>query len=133
MTRRKRLLLWAGLMVVLAGVGLYGARQSVTSAPGVNPENFSRLHFGMTEADVERILGERGELSALFPPSQLSPPFTAYGKTWIGENNTIKVVFDMKDGCVLDLYANLSVPGVGREFLAVHESIFDRIRRWLGI
>jgi hypothetical protein len=58
MSRRKRALLWAGLLVVLTVVGVIGVWWLTTPTPGVTRANFERLHAGMTRNDVMAIMGK---------------------------------------------------------------------------
>jgi hypothetical protein len=57
---RKRVLLWTGMLVVLAGLGLAGLRWLLAPPPlppGVNNDTFRRLAVGMTEQECSEILG----------------------------------------------------------------------------
>ncbi len=58
MTRRTWLILSAMALMSLVGVGIYWA---TPTKPGVTRANFLRLHEGMSEAQVEAILGRKAD------------------------------------------------------------------------
>jgi hypothetical protein len=75
-SRRRRFLLGAGLLALL-GVAIW----TMLPRPGISKANFDRLRQGMTQEDVEVVLG---------PPSGTSPsrPIPGYAemayRTWHG-------------------------------------------------
>ena len=62
MTRRRLLILSALLLLPLVGFGIYFL---TPPKPGVTRENFRRLHKGMTQEEVESILGGKGRIDGL--------------------------------------------------------------------
>lgn len=62
-------------------------------------ENYNKIKIGMSEAEVEKILGEGEKLS----PTEAN----TYLINWIDENNTfcrVQIVFDKKTNTVLNMY-----------------------------
>jgi hypothetical protein len=69
--RRNRWIPIGGSLAVLSGAVLI--HFAIWSArPGVTASNFARLELGMTQAEVEEILGG--------PPSHIAPN----GRNWVG-------------------------------------------------
>jgi hypothetical protein len=62
MSRRRRVLLWVGALVVLAVAGLVGVDQWAASLPGVSAHNVDKITIGMMQDDVERLLGRSADL-----------------------------------------------------------------------
>src|SRR5689334_5221586 len=58
--RRRRLLLVAGVVLLLGLAALPVVWQALPPRQGVTPENFYRIRRGMTEQEVEAILGGPG-------------------------------------------------------------------------
>jgi len=61
MRRRKRLVVLAGLAVVLCAAGAVALWPREGSADRVTRENYDRLRKGMTHAEVQAILGPPGD------------------------------------------------------------------------
>ncbi len=86
---RKRLLLGVGLLCCLACLALLGAllvrltRDSVK--PGVTVENFRLLHKGMTEEEVESIMGG--------PGTDMMHVTLRHVTHWDGEDCTVGIWF----------------------------------------
>jgi hypothetical protein len=125
MRKRRRVLLLLGFLSSLACLGFVGANWALhlRMTPGVNVENFRRLTLGMTEAEVEQILGRPGEFE----------PQSPHWKQWNENGTFISVGFGNQDGSLNCATANVSVPGSGRSLLVIPEqSRIDRIRRLFG-
>ena len=123
MRKAKRVLMWLGLIGILAILGLVAAQWLSPWKPGISVNNFRRLTLGMTEAEVESILGRPGEFELRSP----------HWKQWNENGTFISVGFGNHDGSLNCATANVSVPGSGRSLLVIpEESIIDRSRRWLG-
>src|SRR4051794_476613 len=63
MTRRKRMLLWSGLLVMLAGTGLVGVRLWTARGSYPSRAGFDEIRNGMTKTGVEALLGLPGHYS----------------------------------------------------------------------
>jgi hypothetical protein len=108
MPRRKRVLVWVGLLVVLALAGLFVVRWVAPPAPGVTWSNFQLIEIGMPQSEVERLLGGPG---------------WSFGQPhgyWSSNAGLIVVCFDGKDRAT------------EKEWTPGDESFLDRLRHWLG-
>ena len=127
MRKPRRVLLLVAILGALAGVGLAILLWSLApiQKPGITVDNFRRLALGMTEAEVESILGRPGVFEAASP----------HWKRWIENGILIEVGFGNQDGTLNCASANVPVPGVGRYLLTVEreETMFALLCRWLGI
>lgn len=132
MSRRRRVLLWAGLLVLLAGAGGFACDTWLGSP--INQANCDRIRPGMTDAQVETILGSPGkrvrfdteeqlkQFWAAWADSQVEIPGGAEVVKWQGSRSEIVAVFD-RDGRVIEA-----------DFSQVEwdDAPFVRFRRWLG-
>jgi hypothetical protein len=57
----KRVFLGLALTLCLAAAGLWLTAWLTTPTPGVTPENFQRLRWGMGKSAVERLMGGPGD------------------------------------------------------------------------
>jgi len=128
MARRKPVLLWAGLLVVLAGITLAGWRWAVVQ-PGPTSANFWRLRAGMTPQEVDAILG---------PPSSVETHggalrFHNYGELkW--DTPYISAVFPPpRYDALTDATLVLPAEGVHSVRLDQTPSLAGRLLRWLGL
>jgi hypothetical protein len=123
---RRRLLL--GFMAVVgfwvAGAGLRLWPQVRVAAPGVTLASFRRLHVGMTEPQVEAILGGKG--LALPWPSRRDGTVKAWGRPF--EGFAIYLEFGNR-GRVTS--GDAGMPGEPAVSLGEGDSILDHLRRWL--
>ena len=118
MKKKLRVLLGGMLAVVCIGCAIAlvmgNGRSAITRA------NVERIQDGMTEGDVERILGQKGHTGD--PPMISSRLPTAKGSMRIWTTNELVVVVDFKDGAV--------------DYKACYrnsETIGDRILRWVRL
>lgn len=130
---RKRLPVLVGVLFVLvAGAGLVTAWfRSCFLSNSINLENFAKIQPGMSESDVEAILGAlAGDYSSgwvkILPPAAevvgcWSPPVK---KAWITDEGCIVVFFD-ESGKVVS--AQFWEP------IVLEESLLEKVRRWLGL
>lgn len=56
MSRRKRVLLWAAVLVLVGWAGLFVLRWAAPPAPGKTWANFRRIEKGMLWSEVEKLL-----------------------------------------------------------------------------
>jgi hypothetical protein len=59
--RKRRLLVGVGALVLLVVVGWLAVAWLAPSRPGITRENYERIQQGMTQHEVERLLGEPGQ------------------------------------------------------------------------
>lgn len=126
MRKRRRLLILLGLLGATSWLAFLGVLliSHLTMSPGVNAENFRRLRLGMTQTEVERILGRPGEFE----------PKSPHWQQWNENGTFISVCFGNHDGTLNGASANIAVPGSGRYLLELPEkSVLNEIRRWLGL
>jgi hypothetical protein len=134
---RKRLLLMLGCVasLLLAGfvtLGLTAPKHRITR------ENFDDIREGMTEKEVEAILGARaGVYSSLcqtgvYPIGRCGDPVLGIdlgksrgGKEWVTKAFSVYVLFD-ENGRVAKTYG-------GDGLLNENGSFLDKFRRWLGM
>lgn len=122
MRKRWRVLMLLGLIGTMSWLA-FVLNSHLTINPGVNAENFRRLRLGMTQIEVERILGRPGEFQ----------PKSPHWQQWNENGTSISVGFGNHDGTLNCASANVSVPGSGRYLLEIPEkSMINDIRRWLG-
>jgi hypothetical protein len=91
-----------------------------TAGAGVTPDNFHRLRVGMTEREVEAILGKPGEpvLYTTFGPDTF----------WSGEHCRVNVWFGRGGVACAELAGDDGL----QEFLPDRDpSFWDHLRRWL--
>jgi hypothetical protein len=97
--RRRRLLLGAGLLALLGLAGLVLAAWLTRPQPGVTEENYGRITYGMTLAEVQGLLGGEAE--------EWTPMGNTLIGTWRRDGLTVYVSFQggrvwqrarMKDG-----------------------------------
>lgn len=106
---KKRLLLIASLLLVIAvTLAMLPPRSGVTKA------NFDRIEKGMTLAELEEIFGEKGNW-------------------WDGAGRKgLPMCWTAKDGLGADVeFVDESV--ARKQWADSHETIFDKIRRWLHL
>lgn len=131
---RKRLLPSLGVLALLLAGGYLLLWLTV---PGWRPDRmlYERLRRGMTEADVERLLGPPAEADRPAPGEKWSALVWQQGKgmweepvlltrRWQAEDGTILVAFGA-ERTVVD-YSFRDSPGAD-------EGVLARLRRWLGI
>jgi hypothetical protein len=116
---RKRMVLAFGLVLGL-GLASLVAWHLLPPRPGVTPENFHRLRLGMTEPEVEAILGE--------------PTVRGCETDWGDEHCYVRILF--RDGPPQGPYllseAQLETDNGRREYLPSRDpSFWDRVRPWL--
>jgi hypothetical protein len=88
---RRRLLLGVGFFAaLLCGAYLYLLWKQ-TYTPGVTPDNFRRLHEGMSRAEVEAIMGGPSQTS--YPLIKLYGRPLTHMEIWRGERCTIYLRF----------------------------------------
>jgi hypothetical protein len=89
MSRRRRVLLWAG---VLAVAGLGGVEQWAASLPGVSARNVDKITIGMTQDDVERLMGRSADL--LSPVIWEPGANVARATRWVTDAGMVDVGYD---------------------------------------
>lgn len=128
---RKRLFLGLGLPALLLLGGYLLLWLTIPPGYRITDENLERILPGMTEKEVERILGvpagnysgKRGYFASR-PPDELERLLRQGHKEWVGEGLSIVVRFN-EQGVVLNASRGANF-GSSPSFL-------DRLRRWLGI
>lgn len=119
--RRKRLLLWVFVAVGAVALGLLTVIVLTSPKPGVTQENYRRITYGMTLAEVQGLLGGEGEELEPMGNNFVRPPLgmmrtiwasrepmsNIFVRTWRGDGLTVYVSFQgggvsqrawMKDG-----------------------------------
>ncbi len=87
----RRVLLWAGLLVVLTGAGSAALVLLRPPSP-INPENFERIQVGMSEQEVTDLLGVPADTEGVLEQGM-------YSRDWNGPRYSILLDFD-RDGRV---------------------------------
>lgn len=137
MSRRKRMLLWAVLLVVLAVSGTVAVRSATRRDHRITHENAEKLRAGMSLADVEALFGvpagihTAGDQWAFaFPMSEDNRRVKEAQRRgcthleWVGDDVGVEVFFEA-DGKVRAYDYLLPV--------RVRESLLERLCRWLGL
>jgi hypothetical protein len=105
--RRKRLLLWAFVAVGAVALGLLAVVVLTSPRPGVTQENYGRIAYGMTLAEVQGLLGGEGEEPEPMGNTFVRPPLgmmraiwfagepmsNTFVHTWRGDGLTVYVSF----------------------------------------
>jgi hypothetical protein len=125
---RNRRLLWclgAGVLLLLAGFALFVVVRVLPDR--ITPENCDRIEVGMTQGEVEAILGRPADLDNLWAAKPLPK-----SSIWAGEQWTIMVEFDAS-GRVLARACEEGGEGELRELFGLPELTFwQKLRRSLG-
>jgi hypothetical protein len=87
----KRVLLWVGVLAVLAAVGMAGVRWLY--GPGVSWANYQRIEVGMPRSEVRKMLGRAGEKIPFWGTVGVRAEF----ECWDGITGEISVFFDKMD------------------------------------
>jgi hypothetical protein len=109
---RKRLLLWAFVAVGAVALGSLTVVVLTRPRPGVTEDNYGRITYGMTLAEVEWLLGGEGEEPEPMGNTFVRPPLgmmrdiwaskepmgNTFVRTWRGDGLTVYVSF--QDGRV---------------------------------
>jgi hypothetical protein len=126
--RRRRLLLCVGVVACL-GLAVGGFVWLTLPPPGVTRENYERIREGMSQADVEAVLGVppgaygRGGIAEIASSNSIlvfDPSWRT--ECWAGDTISIQVSFDT-DGRVA--WKSYSV------ILREQETFWERLRRLL--
>ena len=135
MRKHKRLLLCAGLLVALAGAGLVGALWWTVPNHGVGWRGYERIEIGMTEREVEAIVGK--------PPGWYEQLPEGEHQSYVHDASAEKGVHDSPRGYSWvstegHLGVSLDAAGtvVGVSFTPTRRAsrpLLDRVRRWLGL
>lgn len=124
MRKRNRVLLWAGLLVALAGAVLVGVWLARAPAHRITFENLKEIRAGLTEQEVETILGApAGDYSngRTRMWGGVSIP-RGVNKSWIADDCAIEVAF-APNGRVGGISITDARP----------ETWIDKLRRLLGL
>jgi hypothetical protein len=118
----KRKLKWTAVVLAVVLLG-FGAALFLWPRDRVTAESVDKIRVGMTEKEVEDMLGGPG-IKAPFTSKRIKvgpgvPPTIHF---WLGRNGFIEIEFD-NDGQV-----------IGKSFHNVKDSpnFIDRLRDWLG-
>jgi hypothetical protein len=130
------LLLGAGVLALVGVAGLL-VLWFTTPEPGVTKANYRRLGVGMTEAEVEHVLGRQGKLI----PTGGDSTVVIVTKEWYEGDLGIVLWLDsdhrlMGGSCFIwpeEVRLRLGPVEDPGEPLPDHLSIFDRLRRLLGL
>jgi hypothetical protein len=125
--RMRLLLLLVAVALVL--LGSYLTLWRTGPKHRISRESFARIQAGMTEQEVEAVLGvPAGDYAtarvAIAECYDLRVPAAAVQKQWTGDQGTILVFFYPADKvCVFRFF----------QVARVDESFLDKARRWLGL
>jgi hypothetical protein len=128
MTSRQRRvpLLGVVLLGLLAVLGSLLVLHALEPTPGVTVQNYLRLRVGMSEREIEGILGR--------PGNPMLEGRSVYGEIWSTDKFLIIAVFN-REGCLveggIDRLANDYSGPVGH--IQEDKDIFDRLRRLLRL
>jgi hypothetical protein len=126
--RRRRLLLVVGAAILLVVAGFALLLWLTTPTPGVTLENFRRLRVGMSAKDVEALLGQPQEVSALQSIPGISRCWRRDGEVVIRLTFTIWQKLTGGEATPQGELANHVPPAF---VPSPDETFLDRIRSWL--
>ena len=112
---RTRLLIVAGLLAVVFGLGM-GAAALIPEGPGVTKGNFDRIEKGMTSAEVEALFGGEGWNYRVGGTDK-----DWNGFLWRGDDDSAANI-EFINHCVARKY-----------WVNSDETFLDKIRRWLHL
>jgi outer membrane protein assembly factor BamE (lipoprotein component of BamABCDE complex) len=123
MRKRSRVLLWAVLLAALVGAGLLDIQVALAPRHRITFDNLKNVQFGMTEQDVETILGApSGDYSNGKTQTSGSVSYSGgVNKKWIAADCAIELAFapDGRVGAIAITDAR--------------ESLIQKLRRILGL
>ncbi len=137
MSRRRRVLLWVGLLFVLAGTGLAWSWWATEPTERITLQHALKLgevarqrspqgEPVLTEAEVSAILGAppgNYNHTGFTPPAGLLELHPGARKMWVGDRILVVVWFNAEGLMHTCNVSGVPMPG----------SAFDRLRRWLGL
>jgi hypothetical protein len=116
MSKRKRVLLWAGFLVVLAMAGLLGMRLATAR----EPEIYRRIQVGMSRDEVYQLFGRKPYSVEIQGHEEANVGWDfPEGSPYADE---IVVYFDTADKVREKMFVSHT-----------SDSFFTRLRRWLGL
>ena len=137
----KRKLKWTAVVLAVSLVG-FGTALFLWPRDGVTAESWKQIQIGMTEKEVEDILGEAGMTQEKFATclkalekngkvreldNRRKSGVAANGvdnrKYWIGRRGCIEIGFDPPDQVSVKYFCELR---------SANPSLIDRLRNWLG-
>jgi hypothetical protein len=119
---RRRYLLGLALVAVLLAMPLLVL--SLGRSDSVNARSIARLQLGMTEREVERVLGRPADSETVIEREESGRLKKDMAKEWLGPVRSVRVAFN----------------DAGKTFTIVEgvppgspiPGIFDRLRDWIG-
>jgi len=118
--RRRHFLGLSLVAVLLVAVPLLGLGLGRSDSNSVNAHTIARLQLGMTEREVERVLGRPADADAEIQHDESGQVTKHMAKQWVGPARDVRVAFN----------------DAGKAFTIV-EGVppprGDRLRGWLGI
>lgn len=130
MSSRKRLLLWGGVLGMLAAAGTCAVAHFTGPRHRITSPNIAKLVIGMSASDIEAALGVpqgdygHGPVTSAVGSTNVFFPWQGLPNCWSGNDAAVLVDFDGEGKA-----ARFYVVTITRQA----ESPLDRFRRWLGI
>jgi hypothetical protein len=90
---RKRLALGLGVLAVLLW-GTFVLLLLLAPSDSVNRRTIARIRLGMTEEQVEEVLGRPADSAGAMNPEELGQLTKGVAKQWLGPARTVRVGFD---------------------------------------
>jgi hypothetical protein len=133
----KRKLKWMAVVLAVLVMGL-GAALFLLPRDRITRESWERIRLGMTEKEVEAILGEPGKnmkdffegiiIEGKIPYKVKGNPFqegesSVYGKIWLGRRGIMAIDFDLDWQVTRKTF---------REAHSADPTLIDNLRDWLG-
>jgi hypothetical protein len=128
MRSRRKLLLFiivAAVMVPLVAIGIYW---TIPPKPAITLENFRRLHGGMTQEQVEAILGSKGKTTE----TRYADKGTFSTVRWQGNEGAIWITFVIYPSGYPAEGEFTKEDAISERLAAKPEGVVAMLRRWLG-
>lgn len=117
---------WVLAFCLIACLGLLGMHWQTGRKDRITPANIARIEIGMTEGEVEEILGvPAGHYNKTSPPVKIDPD-DGRCKIWVGDSPGVALLFEKGKVAKID---RVTVPREKTLRRAIHSSVHSWVER----